>query len=374
MMHSSRLLRLAGLAAGVAVASAVLVACGKKHESASQSVARVDGAEITVHDVNYRLVRLRGIRPEQKEAAERKILNDLISEQLFVARVEKEKLDKTNDAQQATDAARRAVLEGAFLDQVAMGVKPPTDDAMRKFYADNDLIFAHRRVYALHQYLAVVPVERQPELRAMIDAGKPQDQIVAWVKGVSPQMRDQLETSAPERLPAPLRKELANVPDGRGMLAAAGNQVRLTFIESSTSQSVDFDHAKPAISNMMLLDARNQAKLAARDALRTAAKIEYASPYQSLAASGPAPQTTRDLAVGASIGPASDARVSLPGTGAASGVQVTLPTTGVASSGVQVSLPTTSTPGVRVSLPTTPASSVEVRLPPQSGGGDAGKK
>jgi len=366
---SSRFMRPLALGAGVALLAATLAACTKKHD-ATQAAARVDGAEITVHDINFHLARERGLRPEQKSAEERRLLEMLVNEQLFLAKADQQKLDKDPMGQQAMDAARRDVLARAYIDQVAQGVKPPTDDALHRYYDDNDFLFSHRRVYTLHEYLAQVPEAKVPELKAMVEGGRPQEDVVAWFKANGVQFHDQQATRAAEQIPLASVKALAAVPDGHGRIDASGGQVHLTYVTSSVQQPVDFEHARGEIGAFLMRDARRKAVDAARDALTSSAKIEYSAPYQSLAASAPALSTTRDVSVGATIGPASDARVSLPASGQGSGVQVTLPTAG-ASSGVQVSLPTSATPGVRVSLPSTPASSVEVRLPPQ---GDAGKK
>jgi EpsD family peptidyl-prolyl cis-trans isomerase len=376
MMDSSRLPRPAAFGPGAAVLAAtlalaaLLAGCGKKHD-ATQAAARVDGAEITVHDINYRLLRERGLRPERKSAEERRLLELLINEQLFVAKAERDKIDKDPVSAQALDAARRDVLARAFVEQVIQAVKPPTDDAVRRYYEDNGALFAQRRIYTLHEYLAVVPAARQPELKALVEGGKPQEAVVAWFKANGVAFRDQQATRPAEQIPLASLKTLLPLRDGQGLIATAGDHAHLTYLASSVSQPVDLDRARPEIVAFMTRDARRKAVDAARNALTSSAKITYAAAYQSLAASGPALSTTKDVNVSAEVGPASDARVSLPAADAGSAVQVALPQVGYAS-GVQVSLPASDAAGVRVSLPNAPSSSVEVRLPPQ--GGESGKK
>ena len=363
MKDSTRLLRLSALGLGLAAAALVLSACGKKHD-ATQSAARVDGTEITVHQINFRLQRERGLRSDQMDAASRKILDKLIDEQLFVAKAEKQGVDKQPEAKQAIDAVRRDVLVHAYLDQTAQAVPAPTDEAVRRYYDGNAELFSNRRIYTLHEFLARVPADKQAGLKALVDGGKPMADVLAWLKANGVEFREQETTRAAEQIPLGPLKQLAPLQEGQGLMAAAGEQVHLTFVAAAKSEPVSFERAKPAISQFLIAEARRKNAAVNLEALRTSAKIEYAPAYASLAASGPALATLHDAAASEVVPEAPGERVSLPAA-PASGVTVTLPES--PSSGVRVSLPAaTDQPGVRVSLPSTPASSVEVRLPPQT--------
>ena len=350
------------LKATAVAAALLLAACTGHKKDATQSAARVDGTEITVHQINFRLQRERGLRPEQQEEAGRKILEQLIDEQLIVERAEKVKMDKEPAAQQALDASRREVLARAYVEQGAQGIAAPTDAAMHAYFDANDALFSHRRVFTLQEYLAKVPEDKIPALRALVDGGKSATDVEAWFKANNAPFRGQQSTHPAEQIPLNSLKPLAAVQDGRGLVASAGNQVHVTYVTASTQAPVTFDKARPAIGQFLSVEARRKGTEANLAALRSSAKIEYAAPYQALAASGPALATTRDIDAAAQIQATNGTHVTLPAANTSSAVQVTLPTT--TTSSVQVSLPQTQ--GVRVSLPATPASSVEVRLPAQT--------
>jgi EpsD family peptidyl-prolyl cis-trans isomerase len=362
MTNKDTTMRHATLTAVALAATLLLAACTGHKKDATQAAARVDGAEITVHQINYRLQRERGLRPEQQDAASHKILEQLIDEQLIVEKAEKVKMDKEAGAQQAMDAARREVLARAYVEQAAQTVPVPNESAIHAYYDSNDALFSHRRVYTLQEYLAKVPEDKIPALRALVEGGKSPADVEAWFKAQGVQFRAQETTQPAERIPLNSLKTLATVPDGRGLVVTAGNQVHVTYVASSVQAPVEFDKAKPAIGQYLMIDSRRKVTEANMAALRTSAKIEYSAPYQALAASGPALGTTQDIDAAAQLQAPSGTHVTLPVASASSGVQVTLPAT--TGSSVQVSLPQTQ--GVRVSLPATPASSVEVRLPPQT--------
>jgi len=362
MINRNTTTRHAALTA-VAVASALLLAaCTGHKKEATQSAARVNGTEITVHQINYRLQRERGLRPEQQDAESRKILEQLIDEQLLVDKAEKVKMDKEPGAQQVLDAARRDVLARAYMEQAAQTVPAPNDAAIHAYFDDHDALFSHRRVYTLQEYLAKVPEEKIPALRALVEGGKPPAEIEAWFKAQGVPFRAQETTQPAERIPLKSLKTLATVQDGHGLVVSAGDQVHVTYVASSVQSPVEFDKARPAIAQFLLIESRRKVTEANIAALRTAAKIEFSAPYQALAASGPALATTKDIDAAAQLQAPSGTHVTLPAAGTSSSVQVTLPAT--STSNVQVSLPQTQ--GVRISLPATPASSVEVRLPPQT--------
>ena len=358
MTNRDKTMRHATLTAVAVAATLLLAACTGHKKDATQAAARVDGAEITVHQINYRLQRERGLRPEQQDAASHKILEQLIDEQLLVEKAEKVKMDKEPGAQQAMDAARREVLARAYVEQAAQTVPGPTEAATRAYFDANDALFAHRRVYTLQEYLAKVPEDKIPALRALVESGKSPADVEAWFKAQGVQYRGQETTQPAERIPLNSLKTLATVQDGHGLVVSAGNQVHVTYVASSVMAPVDFAHAKAVIGQFLTVEARRKATEGNLGALRSVAQVTYAAPYQALATSAPT-FSIRDVEAASQAVEASGTRVSLP-TNASSGVQVRLPGAAEAS-------------GVRVSLPSQPASRVEVRLPPLTSG-DATKK
>ncbi len=343
--------------ATVVSSALVLAACTGHKKDATQSVARVDGTEITVHQLKYQMQRQR-VRPDQEDAAAPKVLDQLIDEQLIVEKAEKTKMDLEPGARQALDSARRMVLARAYVEQATLSVPVPTEQAMRGYYDANPDLFANRRVFTLQEYLAKVPEAQVPTLRAMVEAGKPTSEVEAWFKAGNHQFQP-LQSTAPAEQLQKVLKTLAPLPPGHGVVVSAGDQVHVTYVTSTTPAPVEFDKARQAIGQYLLNESRRKATDGNLAALRTSGKIDYAPQYAALAASGPALGTTKDIDAAAQIPASNGAHVSLPASTTSSGVQVTLPTT--TTSSVQVSLPQTQ--GVRVSLPTTPASSVEVRLP-----------
>src|SRR5882724_4516486 len=126
--------RLAALAVA-ATATLMLAACGAKKEGgATQVAAKVNGDEITVHQINFVLQQQRNLRPDQAEAARHRVLEQLIEQQLAVQNAEKLKLDRDPKTVQALEMARRDILARAYLESVVDRAGKPSADEVKKYF------------------------------------------------------------------------------------------------------------------------------------------------------------------------------------------------------------------------------------------------
>ena len=90
---------------------AVVAGCGDKKDKASQTAAKVNRDEITVHQINFVLQQQRGLRPEQADAASKQILERLIDQQLALQKADELKIDRDPRVVQQLEAAKREILD-----------------------------------------------------------------------------------------------------------------------------------------------------------------------------------------------------------------------------------------------------------------------
>jgi EpsD family peptidyl-prolyl cis-trans isomerase len=118
----------------VVVAATLVAGCGDKSKSegkASQAAARVNGDEITVHQINQLLERQQGLKPEQAEAASHQALEGLIDQQLAVAKAEEQKLDRDPQVVQLLDATRRNILARTYIEKASASTSTPSPPCSR---------------------------------------------------------------------------------------------------------------------------------------------------------------------------------------------------------------------------------------------------
>lgn len=300
-----------GLVAVVA-AAALLAACGdKKEKTASQTAAKVNKAEVTVHQINFVLQQQRNIRPEQADAASRQILERLIDQELALQKADDLKLDRDPRVVQQLEAAKREIIARAYLEKVGEAAPKPTPEEIKKYYDEKPALFKERRIYSLQEIAIEARPDQVATLREKLGASKNIAEFVEFLKANDFKFSGNQAVRAAEQLPLQSLDMIAKMNDGQAMLNQAANGVQVLVLAGSRSQPVSEEQARPAIEQYLLNERKR--KLVEDDvkAMRTAAKVEYVGKFAEKAAGG-------DAAASAAA-PAAPAAPVAPAAPAASG-------------------------------------------------------
>ena len=263
----------------VVVAAALAAGCGDKSSSegkATQAAARVDGSEITVHQINQVLERQQGLKPEQAEAASHQVLESLIDQQLAVAKAEEQKLDRDPQVVQMLEATRRSILARTYLEKAAAaGAGTPTTEEIRKYYDEKPALFSQRKVYALQEFTVPATKEQSQALMEQLKATRGPAQFVEVLKASGIKFNANQITQAAEGLPLGIIDPLSKVSDGEALYITGNDGFKALLVVASRSQPVAFEQAKPAIEQYLTAERRREFATKEMKALRTAAKVEY---------------------------------------------------------------------------------------------------
>jgi len=285
----SQALRWPLLAVAVLSAAALLAGCGdKKDKGASQTAAKVNKDEITVHQINFVLQQQRGIKPEQAEAASKQILERLIDQQLALQKADDQKLDRDPRVVQQLEAARREILARAYLEKVGEAAPKPTPEEIKKYYDDKPALFSQRRIYNLQEIIIEAKPEQVGELRDQLSAAKNINEFVEYLKSKDFRFAGNQAVRAAEQLPLQSLDAFGRMKDGQAMLMPQPNGVQVIVVAGTRSQPLSEDQARPVIEQYLLNERKR--KLAEEDikAMRGSAKIEYVGKFAEGAASAPA--------------------------------------------------------------------------------------
>ncbi len=315
-----------GLVLAVLAATALLAGCGdKKDKAASQTAAKVNRDEITVHQINFVLQQQRNLRPEQAEAAGRQVLERLIDQQLALQKADDQKLDRDPRVVQALEAARREILARAYIEKVGEGAAKPTPDEIRKYYAEHPELFAERRIYNIQEIAIEARPEQVPEIREKLGAAKNIAEFVEYLKSKDIRFQGNQAVRAAEQLPLGSLKSFANLKDGQAVVVPSANGVQVIVLAGSRSQPVSEDQARPAIESYLLNERKRKLIEEEIKAMRSAAKIEYVGKFAEgapPAGGAPAAAAPGTVPGAASAAPALAPPAS-PGTAASSGLTST---------------------------------------------------
>jgi len=281
-------LKLSSLAVAIAIA---LSGCGdgKEKKAATQVAAKVNSSEISVHQINAVLAKVQGIPPEAADRARQEILDKLIDQQLIFDQAVEKRLDRNPEVMMAIEAAKREIVARAYLDQVIAALPKPTDDEIRKYYADNPDLFSRRRVYSLQEITVEPKREILDELKQMVATGKPLDDIANWLKEKGVRFQAGGGTRAAEQIPLDILPKLAQLKDGQAGVIEGSKSILVVRVASSQAVPVDEAEAKPRIQQFLYNQRVQQAAGDEIRKLKSAAKIEFQGEFASAAGEGAKP-------------------------------------------------------------------------------------
>ncbi len=279
----------------VALVTAVaLVGCGDKKDkaAASQTAAKVNKDEITVHQINFVMQQQRGLKPEQADAASRQILERLIDQQLALQKGDDLKLDRDPRVVQQLEAARREILARAYFEKVGEGAPKPSADEIKKYYTDKPALFSDRRIYSIQELGIEAKPEQVPELKEKLGAAKNINEFIEFLKSKDIRFAGNQAVRAAEQLPLNSLDAFARMKDGQAMMVPTPTGVQVLLLAGSRSQPVTEEQARPAIEQYLLNERKRKLVEDDMKAMRSAAKIEYVGKFAESPASAPAAGTS----------------------------------------------------------------------------------
>ena len=298
------------LALSLLASAALLAGCGeKKDKAATQTAARVNKDEITVHQINQVLQQQRNLRPEQADAASRQILERLIDQQLALQKADDLKIDRDPRVVQQVEAAKREILARAYLEKVGEAAPKPTPDEIKKYYDEKPALFRERRVYSIQEIAIEAKPEQMTELREQLTAAKNINEFIEYLKAKEFRFNGNQAVRAAEQLPLNSLDAFARMKDGQAILVPNPQGVQVVVLAGSRSQPVSEEQARPAIEQYLLNERKR--KLVEDDvkAMRAAAKIEYTGKFAESA-----PGSASAPGAAATAAPAAPAALPASGT------------------------------------------------------------
>jgi EpsD family peptidyl-prolyl cis-trans isomerase len=301
--------------------AALVVGCGDKKEGAAtdekgatQVAAKVDGTELTVHQVNYALQRIPNLDKEQTKAASLQVVRNIVNQEVMAQKALSDKMDRDPMVVQALDAARRQILAEAYMSKKLGAPAEPTDAEVTDYFNLHPELFAKRKIYRLQEISIKAPKDKHDAIRNQLGASKTMNDFAEWLKAENLPIKAAQGVKPAEQLPLEMLSQLAKMPDGQAMVVNQPDGLLVVVLADSQTQPVTLEQVKPAISGLLKKQAQQKAAKAELDALKAAAKIEYLGEFvdagkeEAAPAAAPAPAApATDAAPAADAAPTADA-------------------------------------------------------------------
>lgn len=255
------------------VAVAGLSACGSKDKAPGQSLVKVNGQEITVHQVNEELMR-GNIPAEQKEAATKQLLEALIDRQLLQGEAMRDKIDRDPAVMQAIERAKAQIISQAYLQKRLAKVAKPTKEEIDAYFGSHPEIFTQRKIFDMSQ-LIIAAKDLSSDLKVLLGTAKSLEEVAAWLDGHKIAYTPHKMVRSSADLPPELIKKLQGMRKGQMIVIQEGDRNVLVVVNDIKESPVTAAIATPQIGQFLFNKKNKEASEAELARLRTAAKIEY---------------------------------------------------------------------------------------------------
>ncbi|MBI4754087.1 MAG: peptidyl-prolyl cis-trans isomerase, EpsD family [Betaproteobacteria bacterium] len=278
----------------VVLAMVLSTGCSDKKEgaaakTASQVVAKVNGTELTVHQLNSLAGGISVSSKEQAEKLRSQILERLIDQEILLQKAVEEKLDRDPNVMQAMESARRDVLARAYLDKKVSRPEKPADSAIADYYARNPALFKDRRFYNVEEIqVANIDAQGLAALQESLAAARSFDDVAAKLKAQDVFFQRNAATRFAEQFPMELLPRVHALRDGQATVVRAGQGAYVVRVISSQPAPLVEAAARPVIGQMLMNTERAEKLKAEVTRLREQAKVEYTGTMPAPPAKGEA--------------------------------------------------------------------------------------
>jgi len=271
-------------------ALAFTTGCGKNDDAtdpkiATQVAARVNGDEITVHQVNDVLARNPNIAPEFANQAKGEILDRLIDQQLTKQKAIENKLDRSPKVMRAIEAAKSEILARAYQEQIAESLPRPVPVEVHEYYKQHPELFAQRRVFDLEELAFVANSEVATGLREQLTKAHSLQQIADWLQSREVKFAANRGVRAAEQISLEMLPKIQAMKEGEMQLFELDG-ARFQIIRLVASKAVPVDEASvtPRIQQYLANQNTNEALDKEMKKIKEQAKVEYLGEFADGAA------------------------------------------------------------------------------------------
>jgi len=260
---------------------AIGAGCGRTEDKkpASQVAAKVNGEEITVHQINDLLAR-QSISPEQADSAKHQILERLIDRELAKQQAVENRLDRTPRTVQAIETARNEILASAYLEQIAAAQGKPRAEDVKRYYGEHPELFMRRRLYSIEELVVGSRQIDAQSLRERVAKSKDLTEVTAWLRSQKAEVAASRGVRAAEQLPLSWLSDLHAMKDGEVRLFENGERLHVVHLIQTREASVDAATAAPRIEQFLMNRQVSEAIAKEVKQLRDKSNIEYVGEFK----------------------------------------------------------------------------------------------
>jgi peptidyl-prolyl cis-trans isomerase C len=257
----------------IAVVVCGILVSGCQRKAEGQTVAVVNGQEITIPELNFALSQVPAAAEGDKNAVRSQVLQKLVDRTLLAEQARKEGVDKTPDFLNRQRQLNEDLLISMLADRRLKTAQMPSDQDVETFIANNPQAFANRESWELDQVAYTTPTD--PKIQSEIQNAHSIDALVAVLQQhqiAFTRGKNHVDTGT---IPPGDYAKISKMPTGEPFAVAFGSKTIASAITTREPHPTPADNTKPAAVQAI---RKNQTAKSIQDllkSLRSTAKIEY---------------------------------------------------------------------------------------------------
>lgn len=257
-------------AAAVSIAM-FLCSCG--HKAEGQTVAVVNGEEITASELNAALQNVNLPSDVSKDDARSRVLQELVERRLLVQQAQKDGVDKSPEYITEKRRLDDNLLVNLLIQRQLKTRELPDADEIGKFEASHPQMFADREIWALQQLQYTTP--KDPKVLTEIQNAHSLDALAAVLSSNGVQFTRSSKKIDTAAFPVDTYRQIQSAPAGEPFIVSAGGRSAASAVVGREPAALSGDDAR-AFALKTLQQQQAQKLLQTRlDEAKKTAKIEY---------------------------------------------------------------------------------------------------
>ncbi len=258
------------LLCGLAVCTAIS-ACGYRETRSSQSVASVNGNQITTDQLSVEVLQVDGV-PDQSSG--RRALDTLIDRHLLQGEAIRNRLDRDPRVIAAIEGAKSEILAQAYMQNTLAHIAKPSQKEVVDYFNRHPEFFSRRKLFDMNE-LAISVEQVTDELKMVMDGAKSLDDVAAWLDGQRISYAYSKLARSSADLPATMAARLQTMQKGQMFVIREGASALLLSIVDIQDSPLTVEAAAAQIEQMLIDRKHNEIRAAEVARLRASAKVEY---------------------------------------------------------------------------------------------------
>ncbi|BBO99779.1 EpsD family peptidyl-prolyl cis-trans isomerase [Sulfuriferula nivalis] len=238
-----------------------LAGCSSSHgvdKGKTQVVAKVNGEEVTVHEVNQYMSHLTQLdgTPEQMR---KQAIDAVIDQHLLQTAAKQAKLDRDVNVVQAELDSKKNILIDAYKARQFHSGTAPTDQQIAAYYQSHPVLFSDRKLYQLQQLRVQSSAENQTSLLAQLKQSDNIDAFVHWLDAQHIPYDTSNTTKAPEDMSPSERSLIMQIKVGEAaILNQDQDSISIDLLLATQPQPISLAHAQLRIRDLLIAESAAQ--------------------------------------------------------------------------------------------------------------------